>query len=48
MQKKTIYKQLMNPNLFEKELTVHALSSIGNPLEQLSALVDFEMFHPEL
>lgn len=47
MQKKTIYKPSMNPNLFEEELTRQALSSMGNPLEQLSALVDFEMFRPE-
>lgn len=48
MQKKTIYKEPMNPNLFEEELTVQALSSMGNPLEQLSALVDFEMFRSDL
>ena len=48
MQKKTIYKEPMNPNLFEEELTVQVLSSMGNPLEQLSALVDFEMFRSEL
>ncbi|SJZ94478.1 hypothetical protein SAMN02745202_02468, partial [Segatella oulorum] len=48
MQKKTIYKEPMNPNLFEEELTVQVLSSMGNPLEQLSALVDFEMFRSDL
>ena len=38
----------MDENLFEEELTIEALSAMGNPLEQLSALVDFEMFRPEL
>ena len=30
----------MDENLFEEELTIEALSAMGNPLEQLSALVD--------
>jgi len=38
----------MGANLFEEELTISALSAMGNPLEQLTALVDFEMFRPEL
>ena len=38
----------MDENLFEEELTVAALSAMGNPLEQLTALVNFEMFRPEL
>lgn len=38
----------MGENLFEEELTIAALSAMGNPLEQLTALVDFEMFRPEL
>ena len=38
----------MDENLFEEELTIEALSAMGNPLEQLSALVDFERFRPEL
>ena len=38
----------MDENLFEEELTIEALSAMGNPLEQLSVLVDFEMFRPEL
>ena len=38
----------MDENLFEEELTIAALSAMGNPLEQLAALVDFEMFRPEL
>jgi len=48
MKKTTIYRRAMDENLFEEELTIEALSAMGNPLEQLSALVDFEMFRPEL
>ena len=38
----------MGENLFGEEFTVEALSRMGNPLEQLAALVDFEMFRPAL
>ena len=38
----------MGENLFEEEFTIEALSQMGNPLEQLAALVDFEMFRPVL
>lgn len=48
MQKKTIYRKPMGENLFEEEFTIEALSQMGNPLEQLSSLVDFEMFRPTL
>ena len=48
MKKTTIYRRPMDENLFEEELTIAALSAMGNPLELLSALVDFEMFRPEL
>lgn len=48
MQKTTIYRKPMGENLFEEEFTIEALSQMGNPLEQLSALVDFEMFRPAL
>lgn len=34
----------MGESLFEEEFTVEALSQMGNPLERLSCLVDFEMF----
>jgi hypothetical protein len=34
----------MGESLFEEEFTVEALSQMGNPLERLSSLVDFEMF----
>ena len=35
-------------NLFEEEFTIEALSHMVNSLEQLAALVDFEMFRPAL
>lgn len=38
----------MCENLFEEELTIAALSAMGNPLELLAGLVDFEMFRPDL
>ncbi len=38
----------MGENLFEEEFTIEALSQMGNPLERLSSLVDFEMFRPVL
>ena len=46
MDKLTIYRKPMGENLFEEEFTVEALSQMGNPLERLSSLVDFEMFRP--
>ena len=48
MQKYTIYRKPMGENLFEEEFTIDALSQMGNPLERLAALVDFEMFRPAL
>ena len=48
MQKTTIYRKPMGENLFEEEFTIEALSRMGNPLEQLAALVDFEMFRHAL
>lgn len=48
MKKTSIYRKPMNPNLFEEDITINRLSSIGNPLEQLSSLIDFEQFRPTL
>jgi len=48
MQKTTIYRRPMGESLFEEEYTVEELSELGNPLERLSTLVDFEMFRPTL
>lgn len=48
MKKNNIYRQPMQESLFEEELSLEALSAMGNPLEQVSALVDFELFRPSL
>ena len=48
MQKSTICRKPMGENLFEEEFTIEALSQMGNPLDRLAALVDFEMFRPAL
>lgn len=48
MQKTTIYRKPMCESLFEETFTIEALSQMGNPLEQLVKLVDFEMFRPTL
>ncbi len=48
MKKTTIYRKPMGENLFEEEFTIDALSALGNPLEELSKLIDFEMFRPML
>ena len=48
MQKTTIYRKPMGKSLFEEDFTIEALSNMGNPLERLSCLVDFEMFRPAL
>ena len=44
----TLYRKPMDESLFEEEFTIEALSGMGNPLERLSSLVDFEMFRPTL
>lgn len=46
MKKTTTYHQSKQESLFEKEFTLKALSAMDNPLEQVSALVDFEFFRP--
>lgn len=48
MQKTTIYRKPMNESLYEEEYTIETLSQMGNPLEQLASLVDFEMFRSTL
>ena len=48
MKKITTYRKPMQESLFEEEFTLEALSAMGNPLEQVSALVDFEIFRPTL
>ena len=48
MEKTTIYRRPMCKYLFEEELTIDALSEMGNPLERLYKRVDIEMFRPIL
>jgi len=42
------YKQRGSIGLFDKEETTAKLSKLGNPLEKLHKVIDFEMFRPEL
>ena len=46
--KYTTYRIPKGESLFEEEFSIEALSKMGNPLEQLSLLVDFEMFRTPL
>lgn len=48
MKKLSQYRKPMQKSLFEEEFTLVALSKMGNPLEQVSYLVDFELFRPTL
>jgi len=41
---KTGYKQMGQIGLFDKEATSSKLSKLGNPLEKLHKVIDFEMF----
>ena len=45
---KQTYKKQGNISLFDSEDTMDKLNSLGNPLEKLSRVVDFEMFRKEL
>ena len=42
------YKATGNLTLFDEEERQQRLSKIGNPLEKLSKVIDFEMFRNEL
>lgn len=42
------YKSKGNRGLFDEEMTYEKLSEIGNPLEKISLIVDFEMFRETL
>ena len=49
MKKTSSYrKNQQNTSLFEQESTVQSLSEMGNPLEFISGIVDFELFRPTL
>jgi IS5 family transposase len=43
-----LYRNLQDKNLFEEEITVDALSALGNPLEVLALIIDFELFRSTL
>jgi IS5 family transposase len=42
------YKSTGNRGLFDEQETLQKLSEMGNPLERLSQVIDFELFRPEL
>ncbi|HRP91188.1 MAG TPA: transposase [Edaphocola sp.] len=42
------YKTTGKKELFDEHETIEKLSSIGNPLERLSLVIDFEMFRTTL
>lgn len=46
--KYTTYRICKGESLFKADFSIEALSKMGNPLEQLSLLVDFEMFRNPL
>jgi IS5 family transposase len=43
-----IYKNTGLTGLFDRESSLEKLSKLGNPLEKLHKVIDFEMFRPEL
>jgi IS5 family transposase len=45
---KQMYKTRGNKGLFDEQFTNDQLSSMGNPLEAISKVLDFEMFRPLL
>ena len=45
---KQMYKTRGNKGLFDEQFNNEQLSSMGNPLEAISNVVDFEMFRPLL
>jgi hypothetical protein len=42
------YKSTGTVGFFDEEATSDKLSKLGNPLEKLHKVIDFEMFRPEL
>ena len=44
----TTYKNTGHTGLFDRESSLEKLSKLGNPLEKLHKVIDFEMFRPEL
>ena len=45
---KQVYKAQGKKSLFDEEFTIDRLSEIGNPLETINKVIDFEMFRPTL
>ena len=43
-----MYNSQGKKGLFDEEFTIARLSSMGNPLEAISKVIDFEMFRPSL
>ena len=43
-----VYKAKGNKGLFDEEFIVERLSEIGNPLDKISTVIDFEFFRPTL
>ncbi len=43
-----MYKLRGNKGLFDKEETFEKLVNMGNPLERISKVIDFEMFREKL
>lgn len=46
MLKTTIYHKPMGEKLFDEDFTIEPLYQLGNPLVQLTDLIDFELFRP--
>lgn len=45
---KQIYKSTGNKSLFDVEFAVEKLAEIGNPLDKINKVIDFEVFRPSL
>lgn len=45
---KQIYKSTGKKSLFDNEFTAEKLSEIGNPLDKISNVIDFEIFRPSI
>ncbi|MDR1543187.1 MAG: hypothetical protein LBS50_02000 [Prevotellaceae bacterium] len=48
MTKNKQYRQTGKISLFDRENRIEKLSNLGNPLEKLHKVIDFEMFRTEL
>ena len=49
MRRKTIYRKMESRDLFfEEDKTCDAMNCLGNPLERVREMIDFEMFRPTL